>query len=236
MYGTSPKTGAAARRERNRAEMRSAILQAAQQLIFERGADSLTIRGIASALGYSPGAIYEYFESKDAIIQELYFEGQGGLAEALRETLEHAPDGASSLDVLMRMTGTYRSLTLENPEVYRLVFGSSQCPPPDQLLEKFGDTLGGLTYVRQVIDQGIADGEIEKIDSLATALMTWALSHGIMSLELGDHLELFDVLEQDGQVPDPASAASIRERRYMEAMRMALRGIATDKGRALLDS
>ena len=236
MYGTSPKTGAAARRERNRAEMRASILQATQQLIFDKGAESLTIRGIASALGYSPGAIYEYFESKEAIIQELYFEGQGGLAEAIRETLEQAPEGASSLDVLLRMATRYRSLTLENPEVYRLVMGGSPCPPPDQLLEKFGDSLGGLTYVQRVIRQGIADGEIEDTDPLFASLATWSLVHGTLNLELGGHLELFDVLELDGRTPDPATAASMRERRYTDAVRTLLRGIATDKGRALLDS
>ncbi len=236
MSGTTVKSGAAARRERNRAEMRASILQAAHQQIFEKGAESLTIRGIASALGYSPGAIYEYFESKDAIIQELYFEGQGGLAETMREILEQVTDGENALDILMRMVMKYRSMTLENPEVYRLVFSGSQCPPPEDLIEKFGDSMGGLTYVQEVIRQGIADGEIEEIDPTSVALMIWSLVHGILNLELGGHLELFEVLELDGRRPDPAAAASMRERRYRDGVRTLLRGIATGKGQALLDT
>ena len=73
------RTGASDRRERGRQEMRAAILEAAGDLVEVDGIDGLTIRAVAQAVGYSPGALYEYFDSKEAILKALYFGGADGL-------------------------------------------------------------------------------------------------------------------------------------------------------------
>src|SRR5262245_52695197 len=73
-------TGAAARREKGRQEMRGAILAEARRLLTEQGAEAVSMRAIARAIGYTPGALYEYFPAKEDVFHALYFEGTDGLA------------------------------------------------------------------------------------------------------------------------------------------------------------
>ena len=55
------------RREREKAEFRQIVLDAARQIVLEEGFDALSMRKIADAIEYAPGTIYLYFESRDAI-------------------------------------------------------------------------------------------------------------------------------------------------------------------------
>ncbi len=47
------------------------IVQAAMDLLERDGIDRLTIRALASRLGVAPGALYYYFEGKEALLQRL---------------------------------------------------------------------------------------------------------------------------------------------------------------------
>ncbi|AIQ13140.1 TetR/AcrR family transcriptional regulator [Paenibacillus durus] len=63
------------RQERERDEMRQAILDAAGLIAAEEGLDGLSIRKIAKHIEYSPGIIYHYFSGKEAIIEQLLKHG-----------------------------------------------------------------------------------------------------------------------------------------------------------------
>jgi AcrR family transcriptional regulator len=58
-----------------------AILDAALALLAERGADAVTIRGIAARVGVAPNAVYTYFPDKAAVVR--------GLAEHLLGRVDH---------------------------------------------------------------------------------------------------------------------------------------------------
>ena len=55
-------------------DKRSAILEAALELIAERGFHNTPVSMITEVSGVSAGNIYHYFDSKDELIQELYRE------------------------------------------------------------------------------------------------------------------------------------------------------------------
>lgn len=57
--------------ERRRSRTRRLLLDAAFQLVAQGGLDGLTINGLARAVDYTPGALYRYFDSRDALIIEL---------------------------------------------------------------------------------------------------------------------------------------------------------------------
>ncbi len=56
---------------------REAILDAAGEILRRHGLEGLSIRSLAEAVNYSPSALYQYFENKDAILNAL---GQQGFA------------------------------------------------------------------------------------------------------------------------------------------------------------
>ena len=55
-------------RERHHSETREEILAAAREVLLERGAADLSLREIARRAGFSPGALYKYFDNKDDVI------------------------------------------------------------------------------------------------------------------------------------------------------------------------
>jgi AcrR family transcriptional regulator len=72
----------ARRRERGHAETRDEILVSAREVLLERGAADLSLREIARRAGFSPAALYKYFESKDDVVRTLADTAMSRLAEA----------------------------------------------------------------------------------------------------------------------------------------------------------
>ena len=62
--------GIAERKQRQKEEVRSSILNAAWRLVESDGWQSLTMRKIADAIEYSAPVIYDHFANKEAILLE----------------------------------------------------------------------------------------------------------------------------------------------------------------------
>lgn len=74
---------------------RSLVLQAVRAAIAEGGLESASVREIAARAGYTPGALYAYFPSKQAL-----------LAAVLQETLEGARAAAAQAKLSKTSPGT----------------------------------------------------------------------------------------------------------------------------------
>ncbi len=64
---------------------RELVLEAARAVFEEHGIEGASIREIARRAGYTPGAIYSYFDSKEAIYGELLGESLDRLNQAVQE-------------------------------------------------------------------------------------------------------------------------------------------------------
>ena len=71
----APTMGITERKERQKAEMRDLILEAALRIIRDEGFAALTMRKIAEAIEYSPATIYLHFASRDDIALALVADG-----------------------------------------------------------------------------------------------------------------------------------------------------------------
>lgn len=203
-----PVRGAAARREQNRQEMRIAILDAARAIVDQHGVEKLTLRGIAKALGYSAGAIYDYFPSKEHILHALYFLGTGGLGQHLTETVAALPATTSPVDGVLALAWAYRAYAHAHVELYWLAFSGLKERPPseDEDFEDQRFTNGGFGPLLDLIGAGVADGTfVDSVPPMAIAAAAWAGVHGFVSLELGGHLSP-EVLT--GQVCPPGEELS----------------------------
>ena len=180
-------TGATARREKARSEMRSAILDTARRLVASDGANSLSMRAIARELGYSPAALYEYFPGKEEIFCALYFEGAGGLADRMKAALADLPDGSPATR-LAALGQAYRSFALEQPELYRLAFGSGTANyvPGDAEMESSSKAFQILIDTAR---EGIEDGSFLQVPPEALALTCWAVVHGFVMIELSGMID-----------------------------------------------
>lgn len=232
MLAKEPLTGASKRRERGRQEMRNAILDAAGTIVAAEGVDGLTIRAVAQAVGYSAGALYEYFDSKEAILAALYFEGTDGLGSHCERAVAALLEGASAVEALVALGHAYRSYALTHPELYRLVFGGFKTPPEPPEVDCVEDSPGGFGTLIRVATQGVSEGSMVDLPPPVIACAAWSAVHGFVSLELTGHLT-----GGDGPGMPPASPEEGRQRRdsmFDALVRMVLLGVAGEGVRARL--
>ncbi|MFC4684057.1 TetR/AcrR family transcriptional regulator [Exiguobacterium sp. s149] len=69
-------------------EGKQKILDAARATIIENGIQGTTLRGIAKKAGFSTGAIYHYYSSKEAILYDVMDEGLGEIRRIATISLE----------------------------------------------------------------------------------------------------------------------------------------------------
>lgn len=119
------------RRERLRAETTREIKKTAFALLTEGGPDAVTLRAIARDIGMTAGAIYSYYDTRDALVSELISD----VYNSLVDTLEAARDTANGPARRIIVWGeAFRRWAVENPAGFRLVYGDGVPgyePPPD---------------------------------------------------------------------------------------------------------
>ncbi len=96
----------------------AAIRRAALDLFVEKGFHSASVAEIARRAGVSKGLIYNYYPSKDDLLQEL-------MEDRLREaaaTYAGVPEGVSAQEKLRYIVDSSVEQFLKKPELYRLYF------------------------------------------------------------------------------------------------------------------
>jgi AcrR family transcriptional regulator len=71
---------------------RAAIVEAARRVFAEHGLDGASVRLIARAAGYTPGAIYFYFPAKEHIYGDILSESLAALGRAVKDAAAAAPN------------------------------------------------------------------------------------------------------------------------------------------------
>jgi AcrR family transcriptional regulator len=167
------------RRERARAETRKRICDAAMRLFVEEGFEQTSMRRIADAVGYTPGALYAYFEDKDEILYSLL---ETGFAR-LRETMQGTP-ALAPRERLLRVGEIYLRFAIENPHFYDLMFIMSNTRRRIREEEHWQVGIDTYEFLRGAVRAGMDAGLIPHGDADAVSFALWSNVHGIASLLL----------------------------------------------------
>jgi AcrR family transcriptional regulator len=81
---------AQAARRYHHGEVRSAAVKAAQTLLEREGADAVTMRAVAKAVGVDHRALYRHFPDRDAVLAAVAAQGYGDLLKAFRASSDVA--------------------------------------------------------------------------------------------------------------------------------------------------
>jgi AcrR family transcriptional regulator len=172
--------GSSERRAREKEEMRALITRAAMKLFLAEGFEKTSIRRIAEAIEYTPGAIYSYFADKDEILYALHDEGMALLHGAL-SPVEAIEDPREALLTCCRR---YLQFALDNPEYYDLMFIMNATG--HRILEKEDWSAGLKNYdvLRRCVYRGIAAGTLPPAHPETTAFGLWSFVHGMLALHI----------------------------------------------------
>ena len=95
---------------------RARIIEAALDVFTRKGFDASTMDEVAEKIGVSKAAVYRYFSSKDALLEELFKGGQRHLRNLLKEAFEKRSlkEGTSAFfDEIDRLFGGSNDLIFE---------------------------------------------------------------------------------------------------------------------------
>lgn len=147
------------RRERLRQATIAEIKQAALDQIAHDGATSLSIRGIARAIGMSPAGLYRYYDSLDSLLTELIADAYNELADAVDAAV--AVPGTVP-DRLVAGMLAYRQWSVDRRNQFLLIFGT---PIPGYAAPEEGPTVEATRRIGAaffaLVYEGWRSGELE---------------------------------------------------------------------------
>ncbi len=170
------------RREREKAELRTKILDAARELFVSEGYDAVTMRKVAEKIEYSPTAIYLHFADKDALIRELCHHDFGTFADRFAQAAS-APDPIERLGQAGR---AYVDFAMAYPQQYRFMFMTSRPAVEPDGEEAADPARNAYLFLRMTLAQAIEEGRLRPQLSNAdlVAQTVWAAMHGVVSLQI----------------------------------------------------
>ncbi|MEM6958285.1 MAG: TetR/AcrR family transcriptional regulator [Myxococcota bacterium] len=167
--------------QRRRQANRERILDAAAQLVAIDGLEALSIARVANLADYTPGALYRYFPSKEALLSALAIEATARVGAALAGC--EGPPLTRAVSCAQR----YVRFASDEPHVFALL--STLTAEPRTLVDSAphsDDVALALTNVlapvAAMLEAAANDGKLAQGDAMERALMLWAALHGALQL------------------------------------------------------
>jgi AcrR family transcriptional regulator len=157
-------------------DLKYALVAAAKDLLKKNGPEGLTLRQTARAVGVSHTAPYRHFADKNELLAEVATGGFYTLKQVLKRVIEDS-DG----DRLFEMGMAYVLFAVEQPHLYRLMFGPAfrdKAPHP-QLEQAAEDAFAELV---ELIQLGQDNQYFRAGDTREFGTILWALVHGLANL------------------------------------------------------
>jgi AcrR family transcriptional regulator len=160
------------------------IAIAGRRLLDKEGAEAVTMRRVAKAVGITPMAIYRHYRDRTALLNALADEG----FEELAARLTGKRFSSSIEERLTKMGEIYLVHALENPRLFELMFlkpreGARRYPQDF----KAGDS-PTANLMAEAVRKGMESGYFREDDVWEIVFEMGALSHGLIMLYLSGRM------------------------------------------------
>ena len=157
-------------------KLRAELLAAANDVLDRTGDPaSVTIRGVAAAVGVAPNAVYLHFADRAALLVALVEDRFAAFADHIRSAIDAGGD--DPVERLRVGHAAYVSFAMEHPGHYRLLFGGDDAGAGalDYGLDAFELLVTGCRDL-------VASGRVGDVDPRQLAASLWAFEHGYVEL------------------------------------------------------
>lgn len=213
------------------------ILEAATTLVGEGGLAALSMARLADAVDFTPGALYRYYGSKDALLAAMvgrHLDEARGFLAAAEATL---PRGTGPLARLAALVAGYRAFARERPQAFGLIALTIADPKvllaqPEDAAPVTERALAALEPLAAALGEAAAARQLSPGDVFARTLTLFALLQGLLPMQ---KLSRFapEALSLERLVPAALRALLLGWGASARAVDAALRRAAPLEGRTL---
>jgi AcrR family transcriptional regulator len=161
----------------NDMELKEACIQAAREVIAEKGVEGLSMRDVARRLDISHQAPYRHFPSRDHLLAEIMRRCFEDFAHFLDQNAN-----AHSEDALRGMGEAYMTYASRMPLEYRLMFGTPW-PEPAAHPELVKHAVHAFDVLRQNLVKRHGKKKEAKKQAELEAMFIWSALHGLATIE-----------------------------------------------------
>ncbi len=164
-------------------DLRSQLIEATRILVEEKGPDHFSVSEACRRAGVSSAAPYKHFKDKGEMLRAVALEGMKRQRVDLVRELEKYPAG--SLDRIVAMGRVYVRFAVDEPGVFRLMFGLSEGHAEHSALVETGNN----TFA--VVQQEVAryrGSEAVAPEDAHKAFLLWSFVHGLSFLTIDGKL------------------------------------------------
>lgn len=178
--------GISERKEREREQKKALMLEAAEELILEKGLDHLNMDEVAERAEVSKGSLYLYFKNKNDLVLGICTKATNMLSEMISEILTQDVPG---IEMIFQMGETFLNFVREHPEFFRSMRFFDNLNETDGLEESGhveacqSNMNTTFTSMVRAIQVGMQDGSINSsYDPKELAVLLWGTSNGMVNL------------------------------------------------------
>jgi AcrR family transcriptional regulator len=169
--------------------LEEALISAAKIMVRKDGAEHLSLRAVAVAVGVSPSAAYHYYPDKDALISRVGMALFEQLADVQEVTLSNIRGkGEKAARARFRALGqTYFDWAVKEPNFFRLMFGG-YCSIDLADTTSQRESSRAWNLLRSCLDDLYNVGLISSNMRPYGEIFAWSAVHGATSLIVEGHL------------------------------------------------
>ena len=156
-------------------DLPAALIDAAVELIEEKGIAGLTLREVARRVGVTHAAPYRHFKDKSALVAAVAEEGFRRITDRIARDSASLPDCGR----------IYLEFAVAHPEHFRVMFGSAALRARTASLNEAYEQL--MEQLRLAVRRAESSSIVAAGDIDARTRLLWAQWHGLASLVVSGH-------------------------------------------------
>jgi AcrR family transcriptional regulator len=160
------------------------IANTARRLLDRGGAEAVTMRRVASAVGITAMAVYRHYPDRDGLLKAVTDKG----FEELAAHLATISFSGNIEERLSKMAEIYLDHALENPRLFELMFLKPRQGARKYPRDFVAGTSPTANLMAEVIREGMQTEYFRKDNEWEIVFELGALSHGLIMLFLGGRM------------------------------------------------
>ncbi len=175
-------------------DLKSALIGSAKKILVEGGANALSLRAIASAVGVSHMAPYSHFKNKKELFQAVAAAGFNELADNM-ESVKN--DLTEPKEIILVYGGEYIRFAIDNAQLYRLMLGqtesvsSRRSDPKSHAHQQVSTELEASSKrLYSLLRDAFSLETSDQAKVKAQALGAWSMVHGMAALIIEGHISI----------------------------------------------